>query len=66
MMFHYFSIEIDYTELNFSNNLLKKYFENTLSPYFTKEEINRMYKKEDIFLNAEEMLERWIATEIID
>jgi len=44
---------------------LQKFFYNTLTPYFSDDEINSMGSSKDYWLNSHEMLVRGIATGII-
>ena len=51
--------------LEHEDKKLKKFFNQLMEPYFTKKELKKIQKGKDFWLNAEEILERGIATHIM-
>lgn len=52
-------------QLAHTDSRIQKFFEDMLSPYFSKKERKKMSKGKDFWLNSEQMLERGIATHIV-
>ncbi len=53
------------THLEHEDKRLQKFFNNIMSPYFTKKELKKMQKGKDFWMSSEEMIDRGIATHIM-
>ena len=52
-------------QMKHEDKKLARFFTDIISPYFTQKEIKKIQKGKDFWLNAEQMLERGIATHIM-